>query len=236
MMKPHFILIPALLFGAPHAHAEPPQQPKAPGIESPGYEWNAPIGEKVEALRRKGNAARGREAYRVCQGCHRPEAQGRADGSYPQLAGQHATVLIKQMADIREGRRDNPKMFPFAGKHVISVQEVADIAVFLESLPSTNENGKGPGKDLERGKVLYDRDCKSCHGRNGEGNPQRFYPVVAGQHYVFLLREVRDIRDGKRRNSYPKMVKVVKNYSDADAELVSDYMSRLPPVAAGPKK
>ena len=30
------------------------------------------------------------------------------------MAGQHSTVIIKQIADIRIGKRDNPKMYPFA--------------------------------------------------------------------------------------------------------------------------
>lgn len=207
--------------------AAPPAQPKAPGIESPGYQWNAPIGEKVEALRRKGNADRGREAYQVCQGCHKPDGAGRPDGSYPQIAGQHATVLIKQMADIREGRRDNPKMFPFASRHVIDVQEIADIAVYLARLPIPAGNGKGSGADLVRGETLYEKDCQICHGKNGEGDAGKFYPVLAGQHYKFLLREARDIKNKTRRNANPRMVKVVQKYNDADLEAVSDYISRL---------
>jgi cytochrome c553 len=230
------LVIAILVLSSPAFAAKPPQQPHAPGIESPGYQWNAPIGEKVEALKRKGNADRGREAYQVCQGCHRADGSGRPDGSYPQLAGQHATVLIKQMADIREGRRDNPKMFPFAGKHVLDVQEIADIAVYLERLPIPVNNGKGSGNDLERAKALYIKDCQVCHGKNGEGNAGKFYPVLAGQHYQFLLRQTREIKDGMRRNANPKMVKVVKNYTDADMDVVSDYMSRLTPPPRAQRK
>ena len=43
-----------------------------------------------------------------------PPVPAVADGTFPQLAGQHTTVLIKQMADIRAGERDNPTMYPFA--------------------------------------------------------------------------------------------------------------------------
>jgi cytochrome c553 len=212
----------------PHASAERlPEQPKAPGIESPSYEWNAPLGEKVEALRHKGNVTRGREAYQVCQGCHRPDGTGRPDGTYPQLAGQHATVLIKQLADIREGRRDNPTMYPFASQHVLDAQGVADIAVYLEGLPIPANNGKGPGSDLEQGRALYDKDCMSCHGRHGEGDAQKFYPALASQHYRFLFREIHDIRDGKRRNANPAMVNVVKPYTDSQMRAVADYLSRL---------
>ena len=209
------------------AHAVPPQQPKSEGIESPNYVWNADGGEKKEILKLKGNALLGKEAYQGCQGCHKANGAGRSDGSYPQLAGQHASVLIKQIADIRAGLRENQKMFPFAGNHAVTTQEVADIAIYLQNMKIPRDNGKGPGTDLEHGKQLYMKDCQVCHGDNGEGSAEEFYPVLAGQHYQYMLREIRDIRKGKRRNANPKMVKVVKDYSDAEAEAVSDYMSRL---------
>lgn len=215
------------LLAAPAAADRPPEQPRAPGIESPGYVWDAPIGEKVEVLKRRGDAARGREAYRVCSGCHGDDAAGRPDGSYPRLAGQHATVLIKQLADIREGRRDNPKMYPFAAKHVLDAQGIADVATYLASLPVPATVGEGTGTRLEQGRRLYRRDCAGCHGERGEGDAAKFYPALTRQHYRFLLREIHDIRDGKRRNANPEMVKVVKPYTDADMEAVSDYLSRL---------
>jgi cytochrome c553 len=210
------------------AHAAPPKAPVAPGIESKSYRWDQLTAEEAEALKLKGDPARGQVAYEVCRGCHKPDGSGLADGAYPQLAGQHATVLIKQMGDIRVGRRDNPKMYPFAGSHIISVQEIADIAIFLQRLPIPPENGRGPGTALARGGELYRKDCVTCHGERGEGDARKFYPVLAGQHYLYMVRQVKEIRDAKRRNANPRMVKAVKGYSDADVEAVSDYMSRLP--------
>lgn len=204
-------------------------QPREEGIEAGSdYIWNEMYGEKLQALRAQGDALRGEIAFEVCQGCHRASALGRPDGSYPRLAGQHATVLIKQMTDIRAGRRDNPRMYPFVDKHVVGPQEIADIAVYLQNLPVPPDNGKGDGKALSRGKMLYERDCEKCHAPHGEGIEDKFYPRVSGQHYAYLLREGGEIRDGKRRNANPRMVRVIKRYSDADLKAVSDYMSRLP--------
>ena len=203
-------------------------QPRAQGIESKGYVWNEMKGEKLLALKAKGDPLRGEIAYEVCQGCHDPGALGRDDGSYPRLAGQHASVLIKQLTDVRAGRRDNPKMYPFADKHVIGPQEIADIAVFLQDLPVPADNGKGPGTNLAKGKQLYEDDCESCHGSHGEGSAKKFYPRVSGQHFLYLLREAFAIRDGERRNANPDMVKAIEAYTYADIEAVIDYMSRLP--------
>lgn len=210
--------------------AAPPAAPVAPGIESKSYRWDKLTAEETRALKLRGDPARGRVAYEVCQGCHKPDGSGLADGAYPQLAGQHATVLIKQMGDIRAGRRDNPKMYPFAGKHMIDVQEIADIAAYLQQLPIPRDNGRGPGTDLARGGELYRKDCETCHGDRGEGDAGKFYPVLAGQHYLYTVRQVKEIRDAKRRNADPRMVKAVKGYTDAQIEAVSDYLSRLDPA------
>lgn len=189
--------------------------------------WNEIKGELKEALQAKGNPARGEAAFQPCQGCHRKDASGRVSGAYPRLAGQHANVLMKQIADIRSGRRSNIKMEPFIDDHVLTAFDIADIAIFLEALPIPTANGKGVGTALARGKQLYDKDCADCHGAKGEGNGAKFYPMVAAQHYRYLLREVQLIRDGDRRNSNPDMVSVIKDYQLADMEAVSDYMSQL---------
>ena len=47
----------------------------------------------------------GKTTFSVCARCHLPEAWGNNDGTYPQLAGQHVNVLMKQLLDIRNGIR-----------------------------------------------------------------------------------------------------------------------------------
>lgn len=189
--------------------------------------WNAPNPEKTAALELKGDPVRGEEAFVVCQGCHRVGALGRADGSYPRLAGQHATVLIKQLADVRSGRRSNPKMLPFADHQTLSVQDIADIAAYLQKLPVPADQGQGDGRSLALGERLYRKDCASCHGQQGQGDAKAFFPRVAGQHYRYLLRESILIRDGARRNGHPEMIKAVSAYDDSELAAVSDYISRL---------
>lgn len=219
------LLLTACLTVAFVTHAGPPA-PKKAGIEASGYKWNAQEGEKIEALKLKGDPKRGEEAYEVCSACHLPSGAGRPDGTFPQLAGQHSTVLIKQIADIRGGLRDNPIMYPFAAT-LTDPQELADVSAYIETLKIPRDNGKGPGTDLELGKKLYLRDCQTCHMANGEGARDKYYPVLAGQHYKYMLRQAEEIRDGKRRNANPDMVKVIKPYTDKEIDAIVDYMSRL---------
>jgi hypothetical protein len=44
---------------------------------------------------------KGQSTFSVCARCHLPEAWGNDDGTYPQLAGQHVNVLMKQLLDMQ---------------------------------------------------------------------------------------------------------------------------------------
>ncbi len=206
--------------------ADAARSPK--GFGSKGYVWNKMTREQVEVMSKSGDPVRGKEAFRGCRGCHKPDGSGLIDGTYPRLTGQYAVVIIKQVTDTRAGIRVNPKMEPFASEHAVSTQEIADIAVFLASERTLVENGKGPGDHVSRGQALYKKECAKCHGEFGEGQEEKIYPAVAAQHYGYLLRELEHVKKGTRGNSHPKMVKVLRNYSRTDLEAMADYMSRMP--------
>jgi cytochrome c553 len=191
-------------------------------------------GELQTALSVKGDPVRGAAAFETCEGCHRKDASGRVSGAYPRLSGQHATVLMKQITDIRAGRRYNPKMEPFVEDHVVTPYDIADIAAHLQRLPISPDNGKGPGTMLAQGQKLYARDCADCHGASGQGSARRYVPMLAAQHYRYLLRELNFIRDGARRNADPDMVKAMKPYAVEDMEALADYLAQMAPPKPSP--
>lgn len=193
--------------------------------------WNETNGEQESALKLRPNLDNGRKVYEICSACHMPEGWGIPDGTYPQISGQHQSVLIKQLTDIRQLNRDNPSMYPFAlPEEIGGAQAVADVTAYIERLPMLRENGIGNGQSLALGENLYNTHCSECHGSNGEGNSEKFYPRIHGQHYKYLLRQFDWIQLGKRRNANPEMIKQIKRFSRRDAEAVLDYVSRLVPA------
>lgn len=189
--------------------------------------------ELERALTLEPNVTNGLEIYRECAACHLPEGWGLDNGMVPQLAGQHRTVVIKQLADIRAGNRENPLMAPYSSVETIGgAQAVADVAGYIDTLEISVENGKGSGENLELGATLYAENCARCHGEQGEGDPDRYIPRIQSQHYEYLVRQFEWIRNGKRRNSDPEMVAQIESFDDRQMAAVLDYVSRLQPPEA----
>jgi cytochrome c553 len=183
-----------------------------------------------EALDLTPNIEKGLEIYRGCASCHKPEGWGLKNGSVPQVAGQHHTVVIKQLADIRAGNRSNPMMLRHASVAAVGgPQAVADVAGYIATLKISPENGKGFGRDLELGERLYGEHCARCHGAAGEGDAEKHVPRIQARHYKYLVRQFRWIRDGKRLNANAEKVVQIDGFKDSEAKAVLDYVSRLEP-------
>ena len=172
----------------------------------------------------------GLAVYRGCAECHMPEGWGLSSGLVPQLAGQHRTVVIKQLADIRAGNRATVVMAPYATVEIMGgAQGVADVAGYIDTLEMTAGGGKGPGDQLELGEELYRNNCARCHGPAGEGDADSFVPRIQAQHYGYLVRQFEWIRDGRRRNANAEMQAQIQDFDDEQISAVLDYVSRLEP-------
>ncbi len=216
-----------------HASALPHAAPSPVGPEGvpvKEYPWQALPGETNEALERKGERKRGERLYVLCRSCHLASAGGSPDGAIPRLAGQHSSVLIKQMADIRSGVRHNSTMYPFAAV-LADPQDLADLAAYLEGLCIQAGDGRYGAADAEQqvaaGRALYDKACRTCHGPNGEGSRHKGYPMLAGQHHRYLLRQMTEIRDGRRSGAHGEMVRIIGSYTDDELLAVAAYQSSL---------
>ena len=184
--------------------------------------------ETTDAMKLSPNIEAGKKTYELCAACHDKTGWGKEDGSFPVIAGQHRSVIIKQLADIRARNRENPTMYPFAGNDVLGgPQGIEDVAEYISKLPPNPSVGKGPGDNLALGKQLFEEKCAACHGKQGQGNAEAFFPKIQGQHYAYLLRQLKWMRDGLRKNANPGMLAIIKDMDDKTLSALADYVSRI---------
>lgn len=75
--------------------------------------------------------------------------------------------------------------------------------------------------DADAGKKKS-QTCVACHGPDGNSTAPDF-PKIAGQHYDYLLKALKDYKSGARKS--PVMAPLVANLSQRDVEDLAAYYS-----------
>ena len=76
---------------------------------------------------------------------------------------------------------------------------VISAALFLASLPVQARGNAEKGKELVTAKA-----CVTCHGPTGAKPSTPDQPILAGQHYDYLVQALVDYKNGRRTNPIMK--------------------------------
>lgn len=184
-------------------------------------------------LQADADAAAGREKAQACAACHGQEGISAAP-TFPNLAGQQASYLAKQIMDIRDGNRSVPQM---AGQvDNFSDQDAWDVAVyFAEKDPELGQADPAP-ELVEHGRELYRAGdlekglpaCTACHTPTGEGIGSAVYPALSGQKTDYVLSTLQAFAAGERANDPNAIMRdIASQMSDRDMEAVANYVRGL---------
>jgi cytochrome c553 len=174
----------------------------------------------------------GAELYGSCAACHGPDGRGTEDGEVPAIAGQHGSVLLKQLTDFRHDQRWEERMRHFTDHHHLAgAQELTDVAAYVAYLPRfpPTAKGIGDGTALGKGASAYFQKCERCHGPLGQGSLLLNRPRLAGQHYGYLLRQLQETAANKRPGMDRAHVDMLRGVSPDELRGVADYLSRVSP-------
>lgn len=179
----------------------------------------------------QGNIEDGKAKSVTCVACHGADGNSPAD-IYPKIAGQHADYLVKQLKEFKTGTRDNAIMLGMSA--TLSDQDMEDLAAYYESQTTTPQTVSPDfvdagrklymGGDLQRGIPA----CTACHGPRGNGLALANFPKISSQHPAYLKAQLESFRSKVRNNDQNGMMAdVAAKLSDADIELLSQYISAL---------
>lgn len=200
-----------------------------------GGATTAYAGESASEVKQRigsGNPVAGKKKSQLCQGCH-GEFGLSVEDLIPNLAGQYASYIAKQLRNYQSGARTHEIMSAMA--LTISDAELNDITAYFASQKKMQGNGKGDNAVAKNLFLQGDAkraipSCSSCHGVNGKGQAANVatYPVIGGQHKAYLQTQLAHWRDGERRNSPDGVMnKVAKALTDAEIEALAAYLAGL---------
>ncbi|HWV15536.1 MAG TPA: c-type cytochrome [Cellvibrio sp.] len=173
-----------------------------------------------------------------CQECHGPDGNGQgpatgAAGKFAKLAGQYPDYMLKQIREFRTGERKHDLMLLMAKS--IDDEDAIDIAAYFSSQKKMQGDGSGNnpiGKNLylngDPGRNIL--PCGSCHGLDGKGLDiaQQTIPVIGGQEWHYLEKQLLDWRSGERHNSAAGIMNTIaKPLTDAEILALTNYISGL---------
>jgi cytochrome c553 len=158
-----------------------------------------------------------------CTTCHGNDGNSAA-AAYPNLAGQTAEYLVKQMMDLKEGRRVSQVMSPMIT--IMTPEDIRDLAdYFSAQVPSASSFRTDPDRVAEGKKIAAEGKCTSCHQTNFKGLGP--IPRVSRQQYNYTVKQLKDFRDGVRTNDNGLMAPYAKDLTDDQIKSLVHYLSTL---------
>jgi cytochrome c553 len=156
-----------------------------------------------------------------CAHCHGTDGNS-TSSAYPSLAGQPREYLYRQIKAFKEGSRKNSMMSPAVV--VLSDQDAQDLAEYFSGQTLARSTAKTDPGTIEQGKkIAAEIQCVACHQPNFKGLNE--FPRLSRQKYPYLVKQLKDFRDGTRSNDV--MGPTVKNLTDEQIDALAQYLTSL---------
>src|SRR4029453_5299056 len=169
-------------------------------------------------------------AATVCAACH-GEAGRSVAPTFPNLAGQQAEYLKKQLIDFAKGRRTNEVMTTALAQ--VPRSDFPTLVVYYTAEPAA-PGRIGDATLAAAGRRIFEEGdwpagippCRSCHGARGAGSER--YPRLAGQHSAYTLQQLVEFKAGTRPND-PRPVRreIAGRLSEAQMKALAEYLAGL---------
>jgi cytochrome c553 len=179
-----------------------------------------------------GDPAAGKGKAQTCAACHGADGNS-VNPEWPNLAGQHASYISKQLADFKAGEtRKNAVM---AGQVAqLSPEDMANLGAYFATLTSAggfvSEERRALGERIYRGGNQESGvpACLACHGPSGAGDPMATVPMLSGQRASYTANQLNAFRGGSRANDRSRTMRDASRWlSDEEILAVSEYIAGL---------
>jgi cytochrome c553 len=175
----------------------------------------------------QGDAVAGAAVAQTCNNCHGANGIS-SDAIIPNLAGQSAAAIYKQLQDFRSNKRNAAVMGVFVS--TLSEQNLLDLAAHYALVPNSRADGLNTQANVAARRLIEVGDplrgiapCASCHGPVGN-TPGA--PGLRGQQRAYLELQMQSFKDAIRRNDISKQMRsVARQLTSDEIAILAAYYS-----------
>lgn len=213
-------------------------QAGSPAVRQPSSETRAePVSrvawteDVIERLRNPNEENGSDLAANICASCHGADGVS-PDPLFPDMAGQSAFAIYKQLHDFKNGARVNDLMANVV--EGLDDEQMADLAAHFSAFATGALDPRTPASDDPEIVSLVERGistrglpaCASCHGAHAGGPVET--PTLAGQRPEYLAAQLHAFAKGERRNDiYHRMRGIAAKLSDAEIDKLAAYYASV---------
>lgn len=176
------------------------------------------------------NMEQGQQLHRQCALCHGQFSQGILGGKYPRLAGLPDYYLLGMIEKYKDNTLSYPAMTVVGGLRNLTEEDIAGLAAYISEIDLAETSPlnilTAPG-NVEEGEDLYKGDCKTCHGRKGEGKRKKDSPPLRGQYTEYLQRQIDMFKKKERFHDNDEDDEAFDDYSDEELRAILAFISTL---------
>ena len=161
----------------------------------------------------------------ICHGASRPSQQV----DTPNLDGQPAAAIYKQLRDFKSGARVNAAMSPFGVK--LSEQDMQDLAAYYSYLP--RQPGINPDPSIVSPAIVAHgasmRNVPACVSCHDPTNARVGSPWLEGQSAVYIRSQLEAFAHGNRRNDINEQMRnIARQMTPQEIEDAARYYASQP--------
>jgi cytochrome c553 len=165
------------------------------------------------------NLARGKDIFQICAGCHGEKGEKNALSYSAKIQGWDKERVIKAIQGYQKGTYGG-LMGSVMQKEVSKLKEedIQNVAAYISTL----------GKEVQQDGVTLFKRCATCHGVRAENVALGGSKVIQGWDANKTYATLKAYQDGNITGLMaPIMEEEVKNLSDKDLKVLSEYVETL---------
>jgi cytochrome c553 len=156
-----------------------------------------------------------------CAHCHGTDGNS-SSSAFPSLAGQTKEYLLRQMRDFKAETRTNAMMSPSI--KILTEEDMVELAEYFSSQVLARGSFKSDPELVAKGKPIAEElKCVICHQAGFKGLND--FPRLSRQKFPYLVKQLKDFRDGNRTNDKGIMAPTVKDLSDDQITALAHFIA-----------